>query len=375
MKDGKATVRVLQIPGKMDRGGVSSVLMNYYRHIDSQKVQFDFAVNKDCTFPQEKELREGGCQIWRVSSLKHIFRYMHGIYKIIKSEDYDIVHAHMNSLNVFPLCAAALAGAKVRISHSHSTDSRGEPIRNLAKRILRIFSTVFPTHFAACSVNAAEWLYGKRYCKKHEVTIIRNGIEWERFCFQKSIREHIRKELHLENKFVIGNVGRFVFQKNHNLLLDIFAEYHRQHTDALLLLVGEGELQEEIRRKAEHLGIAKDVIFTGAIEDTSALYQAMDIFILPSRYEGFPVTAVEAQANGLWCILSEAVPEDALLTEHTVRVKDYQDITGWTEAIERHRNTGRCQSKADTCAREKYDIQRCVEELEYLYKKWWENSK
>lgn len=358
-------IRVLQIPGKMDYGGVSAVIMNYYRHMDPARVQLDFAVNRDCTFPQQEELTAGGSRVYRVSSLKNIIRYMWDIYRIVRKGKYRIVHAHMNSLNLFPLFAAKLAGAKVRICHNHSTDADGEFIRNAAKNLFKKFSRLFPTHYAACSWYAAEWLYGRKFCEKHPVWIVRNGIELGRFAFQEKIREAVRKRYGLEDKFVIGNVGRFVFQKNHELLTDVFYEFYKENRNVVLLLIGEGELQEEIKDKVKNYGMEASVIFIGAVKDTSPFYQAMDVFVLTSRYEGLPVTTVEAQANGLPCIVSRAVPQEAIMSDNVTRIKEYQDISEWCEKLETVQ--GRKENSADFM--KVYDIDMCAEELCEFYEK------
>ncbi|MCM1541802.1 MAG: glycosyltransferase [Blautia sp.] len=356
-------IRVLQIPGKMDYGGVSAVLMNYYRHIDKSKVQFDFAVNIDCAFPQQNELIAGGSKLYRVSSLKNVLRYIHDVYKIIKTEKYQIVHAHMNSLNIFPLLAAKLAGAQIRICHNHSTDAEGEFIRNTAKNIFKMFSRIFPTHYAACSEYAANWLYGKRFCKRHPVKIIHNGIELGRFAYNAEVRDEVRRRYGMGEKFVIGNIGRFVFQKNHDLLIDIYNAIYRENRDTVLLLVGEGELLEEVKTKVRKYGLENAVIFTGVEKDTSKLYQAMDVFVLTSRYEGLSVTTVEAQVNGLHCVVSGAVPEEAIISGNVERVEDYSNIKEWTKKIMDKKNRVLGKSEAIKL----YDIISCAQELEKYY--------
>lgn len=365
----KKLIRILQIPGKMDYGGVSAVIMNYYRHLDKSRVQFDFAVNEDCTFPQEAELKEGGSTVYRVSTLKNVVKYMIDIYNIVKIGKYRIVHAHMNSLNIFPLFAAKMAGAEVRICHNHSTDAEGEFLRNFAKNIFKRFSKLFPTHYAACSWYAAEWLYGKKFCDEHTIQIIRNGIELEHFVFQEKIREEVRKQYGLNGKFVIGNVGRFVFQKNHDLLIDVFYEFYQKNKNAVLLLIGEGELQEKIRDKVNGYGIENVVIFTGAVKDTDRFYHAMDVFVLTSRYEGLPVTTIEAQTNGLPCVVSDAVPQEAIRSDNVATVKEYQDIAEWCKKMDAEKK----RKENAVAVMTAYDINVCVKELEHYYIKILEN--
>lgn len=358
-------IRILQIPGKMDMGGVSAVIMNYYHHIDRNIVQFDFAVNRDCSFPQEQEIRKDGNKIYRVSSLKNVVAYVRDIYKIVKKEKYQIVHAHMNTLNVFPLMAAWMAGASVRICHNHSTASKEERIRWLVKIFFRLFAKIFPTHLAACSVSSAEWIYGKKYVAKHSVLIIPNGIEIEKFSFNQEVRDRIRKELGVEKKIVVGNVGRFVQQKNHTFLIDIFRQIYEERKDAVLLLIGEGNLLSEIQTKVIKNGLTDYVQFLGVRYDINELYQAMDIFLLPSLYEGFPVVTIEAQASGLPCVVSTAVPAEAVFSEYVKRLSLNEPVKVWSMAV----NQGvKGFIERKQCNIKKYDIACNAKRLENTYK-------
>lgn len=359
------TIRVLQVPGKMDMGGVSSVIMNYYRHMDKERVQFDFAVNRDCTFPQEAEIAAGNSRIYRVSSLKNIFAYITDIYHITKRGNYKIVHAHINTLNIFPLMAARMAGAKVRICHNHSTANEKEKLRKAVKDILKLFSRIFPTHYAACSYYAAEWIYGKRFVAQNNVMIIRNGIEMDRFSYDIALRNEYRKRLEIEKKYVLGCVGRFVTQKNHQFLIEVFQKVYAKRKDAVLLLVGEGKLREHIQNEVKRKKLSKAVIFIDACENVNCYYQAMDMFLLPSLYEGFSVVTVEAQVCGLPCIVSKAVPEEAVFTDRVFRIPIEIGADGWSKKV-----LGKMQDfreRKNGARNSAYDIESNAKELMKYY--------
>lgn len=327
-------IRVLQIIGDVVGGGVETVIMNYYRNIDKTKIQFDFVVHKGALPQYITKVKKHGGKVYEITSYKsNILKYTYEIYKIIKENNYEIVHSNMNSLSGFPLFAAYLACAKVRILHNHTTDNPAEGIRTIAKRILRPFARLFANQYWACSKLAAEWMYGKNAVINGRVTIINNAINLEKFKFNKEKREKLRKELGVENCFVIGHVGRFMKQKNHEFLIEIFNEVLKQKNNAKLLLIGDGNLKSLIEAKVQNLGIEKAVIFLGVRNDVADLYNAMDVFILPSLYEGLPVVGVEVQANGLPFICSDKVTDEILLTNNIKLLSLRQPKTEWCSAI------------------------------------------
>ena len=313
----KKTVRVLQIIGLACGGGVESVILNYYRNIDKDKVQFDFVVHKHPLKSFVDEAEKYGGRIYEVTAYtKNIFAFTYEIYKIIKNGHYDIVHSNMNSLSVFPLFAAWLAGARVRILHNHTTDTKAEGLRTVLKRTLRPFAKMFANKYWACSKLAAEWMYGKQAVNAGKVTIINNAIDLDKFAFNQEKRDKLRKELGLEGKFVIGHVGRFEKAKNHEFLIDVFTEVAEQEKKAFLLLIGEGSLMESIRKKVSELHLEKKVLFLGVRNDVADLYNVMDVFLFPSLYEGLGMVAVEAQVNGMPVVASTEVPKEAKITEN-----------------------------------------------------------
>ncbi len=304
-------IRVLQIMGIVGNGGVEAVIMNYYRHIDKTKVQFDFVVHKNPYAHFVDEAQSMGARIYEVTPYtKNIFAFTYDVYKIIKGGNYAIVHSNMNSMSGFPLFAAWFAGVKVRILHNHTTDSPQEGLRSVLKRLLRPFARLFANQYWACSNLAAEWMYGRKILSVGKVSIINNAIDTEKFAFNAEKREELRLKFGLVGNFVVGHVGRLSPQKNHIYLLEIFAEILKQNDNALLILIGDGYLKEKIIDRAQELGIENKMLLLGNREDVADLYNVMDVFLLPSLFEGLPVVGVEAQANGLPIIVSTEVTKD-----------------------------------------------------------------
>ena len=327
-------IRVLQILGIVAGGGVEAVIMNYYEHIDRTKVQFDFIVHNDNKIDITPKVEAMGGRVYKVTPYyKNPVAFMYGIYKVIRNHHYRIVHSNMNTLSAFSLFAAWAAGAPVRILHNHSTSSPGETKRNIMKFMLRPFARLFATHYFACSRLAGEWMYGKNMVDSGKVTIINNAIDLEKYAFNSHKRKIQRKGLGLTDEFVIGHVGRFMFQKNHEFLIDVFAEACKKNPHMVLLLIGDGPLRSAVEEKVKKLGLTDHVKFLGLRNDVQDLYNVMDIFVLPSHYEGLPVVGVEAQANGLPCLFSTKVTKETHLT-HLAQFLDLSTgASKWAERI------------------------------------------
>lgn len=332
MNDTRAPIRIAQVMGKMNSGGVESFVMNYYRKMDKDKIQFDFIVDEDSELPQKEEIEKLGGNIIRVPSYQHIFKYMNRLIKIFNENNYEIVHSHLNSLSVFPLCCAYIAKVPYRIAHSHSTSNRKEKIKNILKNILKPFSKIFATNYFACSEHAGRWLFGDKTFDFGKVNIVHNAIDVDRFKFNEEIRKKVRKDLNLEGKFVIGHVGRFVTQKNHEFLIDIFNEVCKEKEESVLLLIGEGPLENKIRDKVKSLKLEKKVYFLNVRNDVNELMQAMDIFVFPSLYEGLGIVAIEAQCSGLKCICSTEVPNEVKVS-NAIDFIELNNITEWKYKI------------------------------------------
>ena len=360
-------IRVLQIIGDVVGGGVETVIMNYYRNIDRTKIQFDFVVHKGALPQYIAQVKKYGGKVYEITSYKsNILKYTYEIYKIIKENNYEIVHSNMNSLSGFPLFAAYLAGAKVRILHNHTTDNPAEGIRTIAKRILRPFARLFANQYWACSKLAAEWMYGKNTVTNGKITIINNAIDLEKFKFNKEKREKLRKKLGIENCFVIGHVGRFVKTKNHEFLIEIFNEVLKQKSNAKLLLIGDGNLKSLIEAKVQNLGIEKAVIFLGVRNDVADLYNVMDVFVFPSLYEGLGMAVIEAQVNSLPTIVSIAIPAEAKISEYIKFISLQQPLKDWLNEVE---NAKRKELNISDELLKKFDIREESKKLENLYLK------
>ena len=322
-------IRVAQMMTDMNYGGVEMVVMNYYRHIDRTKVQFDFFALEGSAVPQREEIERLGGRVYIVPKYTHLSAYEKEIIRLFRQNQYKIVHSHMNTLSVFSLWGAKKAGIPNRIAHNHSTAGKGETKKNIIKYALRPFAKIYPTKLCACSQYAGEWLYGKNA----EFQVFNNAIDLSRYSYDPQKAAAARKELGLEDKLVVGHIGRFCYQKNHDFLIDIFNEIHKQRQEAVLLLIGEGELEQDIRNKVKKLGLTDSVRFMGKQKDTSEFYQAMDSVVLPSRYEGLGVVAIEAQACSVPVICLTAVPKDAKITSSVKFIGLDESSSNWADCV------------------------------------------
>ena len=327
-------IRVAQIIGKWLGGGVESVVMNYYRNIDRSEIQFDFICDEDSTNIPYDEIESLGGKVILIPPYQKVIKYHKELKRVLKEGNYKIVHSHINTLSVFSLFAAKCAGVPVRIAHSHSTTNKKEKNKNLMKQLLRPFSKVFATDYMCCSELAGRWLFGDKEYDKGNVYLLNNAIDLDKFKYDEVVRREKRKELNIDDDtLVIGHVGRFVEQKNHRFLIDIFNEVHKQNEKSILLLVGQGPLMEKIKEKVKSLGIEDSVKFLGQRNDISELYYAFDAFCLPSLYEGLPVVGVEAQATGLLCLFSDDMTKETKVLESTKFLSLEQSAKEWAEIL------------------------------------------
>lgn len=311
-------IKIFQLVGSYKGGGVEAVVMNFYRNIDRNKIQFTFVCDEDSTDIPYEEIEKLGGKIIIVPPYSKPFKYHSALKKALKEDDYKIIHSHISTMSVFSLFAAKCAGVPVRIAHSHSTTNKKEKKKNLMKQILRPFSKVFATDYMCCSELAGRWLFGNKEYDKGNVYLLNNAIDLDKFKYNESLRKKKRKELSIkDNTLVIGHIGRFVAQKNHDFLIDIFNEIHKKNNNSILLLAGQGPLMEDIKNKVKELNLEDSVKFLGQRNDANELYQAFDVFLLPSLYEGLPVVGVEAQAAGLLCYLSDDMTKETKVLDIT----------------------------------------------------------
>lgn len=328
-------IRVLHIIGIVCGGGVEKVVMNYYKHIDRSKIQFDFVIDGYNKSIIDDEIRSLGGRVYHIESYKkNIIVYMWQLYKIIKKNNYSIVHSHINSLGFFSLFPAWMANAKLRLLHNHSTANKGENMRYWLKCMLRPFAPLFANRFLACSYLAGEWMYGPKMMKQGKVTIVNNAIDLEDYAFDENMRLQYRKEMNIpEDAKVIGHVGRFVFQKNHSFLIDVFKQIRELDKTAYLVLIGDGELKSSMQQMVDRYHLTEYVKFLGLREDVQKIYNVMDVFVLPSWFEGLPVVSIEAQANGLPCVFSSYVTKESKLTNNVEFLKISEGKDVWCDRI------------------------------------------
>ena len=340
-------IRIAHVIGKLNAAGVEAVVNNYYRNINHDKYQFDYFIDADSTCQPLQELIDMGARYYVVPPYQRLPQYLLTLMKYFKENHYKIVHSGMNTLSVFPLFAAWLAKVPVRINHNHSTSAKGEIKKNFFKYLLKPFSRLFATHCCACSRFAGEWLFGKKMVECGKVRIFNNAIDFEKFAFDSSVRNEIRKALGIDNKFVVGHVGRFCFQKNQLFLIDVFKEVYERDNNAILLLIGIGELEDEVRNKVLSLDLQNKVIFLGARTDVNRFYQAMDVFVFPSRYEGLGLVGIEAQAAGLPCVFSSNIPDEAVITKNTKVLSLEKNINIWAQFIINSKGLRRVNTKQE----------------------------
>lgn len=323
-------VRVAQIMGKHVTGGIKSVIMNYYENIDRDAIQFDFIVDSNSPLKDYSDIERLGGRVFEIPPIQHLFGYIFECRKILKRENYLIVHGYVNTLNVFPMFAAKLAGVPVRISENLSTAHPGER-KTFLKNILKLWCKLFPTHLAANSKYSGEWLYGKKDMDRCK--ILYNAIDLEKFHYDAELREATRTTWGWEDKFIIGHIGRYHYQKNHEFLIDIFNEIHKLDDSAILILIGYGNLKDSVFEKIERLRLKDYVVDLGAREDIAKFYNAMDCFVLPSFYEGLPVVGIESQTTGLPCIMSTEVTSETKITDVAEFISLDESAEVWAQRI------------------------------------------
>lgn len=323
-------IRILHVVGSMGTGGMETLIMNFYRNIDREKVQFDFLVHKNKKGFYDQEIEEMGGRIFRLSVLsdKNLFKYLKDLTGFFQTHpEYKVVHCHHNSLGVFVLHAAKKAKVPCRISHSHTAGFM-KSVRGIFNYCFSRFFKVYATDRFACGKEAGKYMYGKRNFK-----IISNGINIEKFRFKEDIRNLRRKELGYSDCFVIIHVGRFFSVKNHEFLVQVFHDIHQKNASARLILVGVGPLKEKIVNMVKSLGLEKCVWFAGQRSDVNELLCAADVFLFPSLYEGLPVTLVEAQCSGIPIVCSDRVTKEIRIENQycTLSLNAGYDI--WSKAV------------------------------------------
>jgi len=355
-------IRVLQVVTNMSYGGLENLLMNYYRHIDRNRVQFDFLTHVEIHQDFEEEIASLGGKLYRLPKLNPFSRsYRSALHVfLVAHPEYRIVHSHLDCTAGIPLQAAQKQGVPLRIAHAHSS-SQNHNLKYLIKLYCRRSIPKYATHLFACGEKAGDWMFrGAPY------TVMRNAIAVSDFTYRKELAVEVKAELGVSGSFVIGHVGQFRREKNHCFLIRIFHQILQTAPNCVLLLVGKGPEMAPAKALAQELGIEKQILFLGARGDIPQLMQAMDVFVLPSIYEGLPVTMVEAQAAGLPCFISDRVPIECKITEDVHQLSLEAPLSRWAEEILSYRDHQR--KDTSTLLREAgFDITTNAKWLEEFY--------
>lgn len=364
-------IRILRVTAGMNRGGLETITMNQYRNIDRTKVQFDFILHttEECVY--NNEIRNLGGKIYSVPRYKgkNHFKYIKAWNTFFKEHpEYKIIHGHVRSTASIYLKIANKYGLTT-IAHSHSTASRGNKIEQIVKNIIQLPVRYIAKYLFACSVEAGRWLFGTKAFKKDNFKVINNAIETEKYVYNKVKRNEKRKYFNIDDKFVIGHIGTFTYPKNHIFLIDIFKEIHDKNEDAVLLLIGDGELRSSIEQKIKALNLSENVILTGVRHDIPDLLQAFDVFLFPSIFEGLPVSLIEAQASGVLCIVSDTITKEVEITNSVVFLSIKDSANYWSDVILKEFNDFNRVDNYKTIKGNGYDIKTEVSWLQEFYLK------
>lgn len=361
-------IRILHSVSNMDRAGIETMLMNYYRFMDRDLIQFDFLCNKKKIGMYDDEIHELGGRIYRTPGLNPIkyplyLKYMKDLFN---KEKYNVIEAHNGALGVYALYAAYRNRIPVRIFHAHGA-SITKDIKYPLKAFCLLFLPRYLNNRFSCGKEAARCYFGNKVADESKYVYIKNAIDTERFVYNSSVRNKIRNEYSLTDKFVIGHVGRFMKQKNHRFLIKVFQEVVKLNDRAVLVLAGEGELQEEIKKLVEEFDLLDKVVFLGNIANINEWYQAFDAFVLPSIWEGLPVVGIEAQAADLPCFFSDSITKEVAITNNVEFIGLEQSKSFWAKKIcdsvienDRH-------DMSQTIIEQGYDIKSEARKLQDLY--------
>lgn len=323
-------IRILHVVTDMGRGGIETMLMNYYRHIDRDVIQFDFLTHRDYRSDYDDEIESLGGVIYHLPKLNPFSKFYKNALRrfFMEHTEYRIVHVHQDCLSSVILKVAKQCNIPVRIAHSHNSNQTKD-VKYPIKLYYKQFISKYATHLMACSEEAGKWMFGKNA----KFTVLNNAIDAAAYSFNMEKREAVRKSFAIsKNTLVLGHIGRFSYRKNHTFLIDIFRQVTNQ-SNAKLLLVGEGNLKDEIEEKVKRFGLQSRVIFAGVRSDVADILQGMDVFVFPSNYEGLPVTIIEAQAAGLPCFISDKVPIECKKTDLVQQIPLSASPEQWAKAI------------------------------------------
>ncbi len=365
----KEPIRILHVLGGLNLGGAESRIMDLYRHIDKKEIQFDFLVHSSAEEYFDKEIRDLGGNVYRIPRFKvyNWFAYKKAVKRFFSEhQEFRAVHGHMTSTASIYLPIAKKAGVPIAIAHARSAGVPGG-IKGVLTKIIRFPLKYRADYCLACSGAACESVYGKKWVREGRAEVIPNAIDASQYDYDASQREAVRKKLDLEDKLVIGHVGSFRTPKNHAFLLQVFSEIYKKRKDAVLLLLGEGELMDTIKQQAAVLGLSEAVYFLGN-QKAAPYYQAFDFLVFPSLYEGLPGTVVEAQTAGLRCLVSDTVTGEVKITDLAEFYSLDKTAKEWADYV-----LGHCRyERAGRLAEVKeagFDIESQIEKYKKIYRK------
>lgn len=325
-------MKIAIIVGKMDSGGKKNLIMEYYRHIDRNIVQFDFICDSDSQAIPEEEIKKLGGRVYKVAPYQNIVRNMSDMKRIFEQNQYSVVHAYNSTMNLFPMAVAKSCNVPVRISESLSMAHEGD-WKTVLKKMLRPMSKWFANYYMSCGEDCGRWQFGDKLFDEGKVDVFKTVVNTEYNAYDPEVRSKTRKKYGWEDKIVVGDIGRFTAQKNSVHMIEIFAAVAKKEPKAVLCLIGDGELKSDMMKKINDLGIKEQVAYLGRREDIQQFYNAMDCFLLPSLYEGLPVVGLEAESCGLPMFFSTEVTREANACElgHFIALDDSDDV--WANQI------------------------------------------
>lgn len=364
MREKDKPIRILHVVTYMGRGGLETMLMNYYRNIDRDKVQFDFLTHRDFEADYDQEIGSLGGEIYHLPRLNPFSpAYLKRLDQFfMEHREYKIVHSHLDCMAGIPLKYAKRNGVPVRIAHAHNS-SQVRDKKYILKLYFKRSITKYATHLFACSREAGKWMFAT-----DKFQVLNNAIDAGKYVYDGAVRKKVRDELGIaSDTFVFGHVGRFSAQKNHTFLIDIFENILQKHSDSRLLLVGDGELRKDVEDKCRRAGIENKVIFTGVRTDVAELMQGMDVFLFPSLFEGLGIVAVEAQAAGMPCLISDKVPMECRKTKGLVhQIELAAGAEKWADMALKYAGTERKNTRKQI-EESGFDIHKNAEKLQQFY--------
>jgi glycosyltransferase involved in cell wall biosynthesis len=363
----RPSLRILHVFGGLLHGGAEALVMNYYRHIDTSVIQFDFLVHTPVVGVYEAEIQSRGGRIFRAPTFtgKNYLSYKKWWKEFLNQHpEYPLVHFHVRASSPIAIPLVKKAGRRT-IMHSH-TISNGISLSAVLKNLLQLSLRRNADYLFACSEAAGRWMFGRKAMRSGRVLVWNNAIDLSSYDYTPETRAQYRLE-YGEDAFIVGHVGRFADEKNHRFLLDVFREIVRRNPAAVLLLVGDGPLREEMQKRAGDLGIEQSVRFLGSRDDVPKLLQAMDVFLFPSKFEGLGIVAIEAQAAGLPCIAATTVPDVIAITDLVQFVDLRANVGVWADAVMQYHQLEERVSPLEALANAGYDIRESTKALQEFY--------